>query len=110
MKHKFISKKLSIGADWEESLKGDIAWIIDRINDYEIGVTLDGKLVDRLTSKIIHENHLKCMLRRDFSNERQCKTGLDKLLTATIYGLKKMVNDPRNHESIEEIELVEEYL
>lgn len=109
-KTKYISKKLGVGADWEESLRDDIAWIINRLNEYEIGVTLDGKLIDKLTSKIIHENHLKCMLRRDFSNSRQCKTGLDKLLQATIFGLKKMVLDPRNHESIEEIDIVEEYL
>lgn len=110
MKHKIITKKLAVGADWEESLRDDVAWIVNRLNEYEIGVTLDGKLVDRLTSKIIHENHLKCMLRRDFSKERTCKTGLSNLLKATIYGLKKMVVDPKNRENIEEIELIEEYL
>jgi hypothetical protein len=107
---KIITAKMDLGKDWEAELTDDISWIIERINSYEIGVALDGVFVDKLTSKQIHENHLKCLLRRDYLESKGQKKGLDQLILATLVGMKRMVLDPKNQCHIEEMNVLDSHL
>ena len=86
-----------------------IYWCIDRINDYQIGVTIEGDFVDNATCKRIHDNHLKCLLRKDYLQNFPGKKQ-KAVVECCIKALKMLVHDKENDVVKQEITVLDDYI
>ena len=106
---KTIQARFQIAKMETPEMSESIYWCIDRINEYQIGVTIEGDFVDNATCKRIHDNHLKCLLRRDYlqnyPGEKQ-----KNVVECCIKALKLLVKDPENEVAKQEINVLDDYI
>ena len=72
--------------DKRTHLPEDVRLMISCLQAYSLGFAIDSDaIVDPLTQKMLHKNHLRCMLRRDYTEAGGTLTG--KPLTLLIDGI-----------------------
>jgi hypothetical protein len=85
----------------KKDLPQESAWLLDRLRDFNLGVSVDGEFIDSETKKVINTNHLRCILRRDYlSSGRNTLEGkslnviIDIFLNCLKRASKEIMRDP----------------
>jgi hypothetical protein len=105
---KLPSTKVNLALiEWNRLYKEQtIDWVYKKLNHYNIGVSMDGYFIDRNTTPClrIHNNNLKCMLRRDYMGDqlfsshglkgKALEVMLDYMLKALLQACSTALKDP----------------
>jgi hypothetical protein len=93
-------------------LQDEVNALYKQMNRYNLGMSDRGELVDLESSKLVHTNHLMCLLKKDHHSELFDTSKLyEWLVIAAIEGYQLAVRSPNLPASErQEFEVVNEYL
>lgn len=76
-------------------IHGDTEWAFKKVQEWNPAILVDGTIVDSHTHQVMHRNHLKCLLRREYLTEGRELSGraLNKFLEAFLASLTGAISD-----------------
>jgi hypothetical protein len=111
-KHPLILLSLTTPEAMKDVLQDEVNELYKQMNRYNLGMSDRGELVDLETGKLVHTNHLMCLLKKDHKSDLFNTSKLyEWLVVAAIEGYQLAVRSPNLPESEKRhFEVVNEYL